>query len=40
MPGEEDVPADRERHATWVMSKQDGHWLVAAYANAPVLRAA
>ncbi len=35
MAGERELPADRERHATWVLSKRDGHWLVAAYANAP-----
>lgn len=35
MAGEEEVPAERERFATWVLSKQDGRWLVAAYANAP-----
>ncbi|HEX4725089.1 MAG TPA: SgcJ/EcaC family oxidoreductase [Pseudonocardiaceae bacterium] len=35
MPGEQTVPADRQRTATWVMSKQDGEWLVAAYTNTP-----
>ncbi len=35
MPGEREVPSDQERHATWVLSKQDDRWLVAAYANAP-----
>jgi uncharacterized protein (TIGR02246 family) len=35
MAGETDVPAEREVHATWVLTKQDGAWLVAAYANAP-----
>lgn len=35
MAGEEELPAERERLATWVLSKQDGRWLVAAYANAP-----
>ncbi|WP_248959074.1 SgcJ/EcaC family oxidoreductase [Sphaerisporangium perillae] len=35
MAGERHFPAERERLATWVLSKQDGRWLVAAYANAP-----
>ena len=34
-PGEDSVPADRQRVATWTLSKQDGEWLVAAYANTP-----
>jgi uncharacterized protein (TIGR02246 family) len=36
MPGEEELPPERERMATWVLSRQDGRWLIAAYANAPV----
>jgi uncharacterized protein (TIGR02246 family) len=35
MAGEEGLPTDRERLATWVLSKRDGQWMVAAYANAP-----
>ena len=35
MAGEQDLPTERERFATWVLSKQDGRWLIAAYANAP-----
>ncbi|HEX9336797.1 MAG TPA: SgcJ/EcaC family oxidoreductase [Pseudonocardiaceae bacterium] len=35
MPGEQSVPADRQRVATWTLSKQDGEWLIAAYANSP-----
>jgi uncharacterized protein (TIGR02246 family) len=35
LAGEENLPAERERLATWVLSKQDGRWLVAAYPNAP-----
>ena len=35
MAGETDVPAEREATATWVLTKQDGGWLIAAYANAP-----
>jgi uncharacterized protein (TIGR02246 family) len=36
MDGEQDVPAERERLATWVLSKHAGRWMIAAYANAPV----
>jgi uncharacterized protein (TIGR02246 family) len=36
MAGEHEVPAEREVRATWVLSKRDGRWLVAAYANAPL----
>ena len=35
MAGEEVLPAEREVHATWVLTRQDGEWLIAAYANAP-----
>jgi uncharacterized protein (TIGR02246 family) len=35
MAGEEHLPPDRERLATWVLTRRDGRWLVAAYANAP-----
>jgi uncharacterized protein (TIGR02246 family) len=35
MAGEQDVPADRERIGTWVLTRQDGRWLIAAFANAP-----
>ncbi|WP_433475740.1 SgcJ/EcaC family oxidoreductase [Spirillospora sp. CA-142024] len=35
MAGEQDLPAERERVATWVLSRRDGRWLVSAYANAP-----
>ncbi|TDD87945.1 SgcJ/EcaC family oxidoreductase [Actinomadura darangshiensis] len=35
MAGEEELPSDRERIATWVLSRRDGRWLVSAYANAP-----
>jgi uncharacterized protein (TIGR02246 family) len=35
MPGEQDVPADRQRIGTWVLTRQDGRWLVAAFANTP-----
>jgi uncharacterized protein (TIGR02246 family) len=32
--GEQELPADRERTGTWVLTRQDGRWLVAAFANA------
>jgi uncharacterized protein (TIGR02246 family) len=35
MPGEHSVPAERQVVATWVLSKEDGQWLVTAYANTP-----
>ncbi|MES9602574.1 SgcJ/EcaC family oxidoreductase [Actinomadura sp. NPDC000929] len=35
MAGEQEFPPKRERLATWVLSRRDGRWLVAAYANAP-----
>lgn len=35
MAGEDAVPAERLRLATWVLSRRDGRWLVSAYANAP-----
>jgi uncharacterized protein (TIGR02246 family) len=37
MAGETDVPAEREVIATWVLTKGDGEWRVAAYANAPAI---
>jgi uncharacterized protein (TIGR02246 family) len=33
--GQDDVPEGRTVRATWVLSKRDGQWLVAAYSNAP-----
>jgi len=33
LPGEDEVPSERERMATWVLSQEDGRWLVAAYTN-------
>lgn len=38
LAGEPGVPADREVTATWVLARQDGRWLVAAYANTPAPR--
>ncbi len=35
MAGEQEAPADRERIGTWVLTRQDGRWLVAAFANSP-----
>ena len=35
MAGEDAVRAERERLATWVLSRRSGRWLVSAYANAP-----
>src|SRR6266545_3438114 len=35
LAGERDLPAERERMATWVLSRHTGRWMVAAYANAP-----
>lgn len=35
MMGETEVPAARQRFATWVLTKQDGKWLIAAYHNCP-----
>ncbi|MEU9835321.1 SgcJ/EcaC family oxidoreductase [Streptosporangium sp. NPDC048047] len=34
--GDETQPApERAVHATWVLAKQDGRWLLTAYHNAP-----
>jgi len=36
--GETEVPDDaRKVNATWVLEKQDGTWLIAAYHNSPIL---
>jgi uncharacterized protein (TIGR02246 family) len=35
MAGQAEVPADRVVRATWVLTKQDERWLVAAYQNSP-----
>lgn len=34
--GEDAVPEARKIHATWVLEKRDGRWMVAAYHNSPV----
>lgn len=36
-PGETEVPADRTAIATWVLTRQDGRWLLAAYQNSPAV---
>jgi uncharacterized protein (TIGR02246 family) len=36
MAGETAVPAARTIRATWVLARQDGEWLIAAYHNCPV----
>jgi uncharacterized protein (TIGR02246 family) len=33
LPGEDGVPADRMRRATWVLSRRNGDWLAEAYHN-------
>jgi uncharacterized protein (TIGR02246 family) len=33
--GEQEAPPDRERIGTWVLARQDGRWLVAAFTNSP-----
>lgn len=35
LAGESEVPAARVVTATWVLTKQDGQWLIASYHNAP-----
>jgi len=34
--GQDEVPAGRKVRATWVLSKHDGRWQVAAYTNTPL----
>jgi uncharacterized protein (TIGR02246 family) len=36
-PGQSEVPDTGKVNATWVFEKRDGHWLIAAYHNSPVL---
>jgi uncharacterized protein (TIGR02246 family) len=40
MAGEQELPVERRRLATWVLCRQDGEWLVAAYTNTPAPSAA
>lgn len=35
IPGESAAPPERTAYATWVLAKQDGNWLLAAYSNSP-----
>ncbi len=35
MAGEDSLPSERERFATWVLTRSDDRWLVAAYSNSP-----
>ena len=35
MAGEDELPRDRERVATWVLLRADGRWEIAAYTNTP-----
>jgi uncharacterized protein (TIGR02246 family) len=36
MAGEASVPAERLVRATWLLTRQDGEWLIAAYHNCPL----
>ena len=36
MAGEASVPAARLVRATWVLTRHDGNWLIAAYHNCPL----
>ena len=35
VPGETKAPPERTAYATWVLARQDGKWLLAAYSNSP-----
>jgi uncharacterized protein (TIGR02246 family) len=35
-PGQSEVPEGSRVNATWVLAKQNGEWLIAAYHNSPV----
>ncbi|GAA4630584.1 SgcJ/EcaC family oxidoreductase [Actinoallomurus vinaceus] len=36
LPGEDEIPAERMRRATWVLAEHDGQWLVEAYHNCSI----
>jgi uncharacterized protein (TIGR02246 family) len=36
-PGQTEVPQTAKVNCTWVLEKQDGQWLIAAYHNSPAL---
>ena len=35
--GQTEVPEEEKVHATWVLHKRAGRWIIAAYHNCPVL---
>jgi len=35
IPGEDAAPPERTAYATWVLTRQDGKWLIGAYCNSP-----
>lgn len=35
-PGQAEVPLEGRVNCTWVLEKQNGAWLIAAYHNSPV----
>jgi uncharacterized protein (TIGR02246 family) len=35
MAGQAECPADRLVRSTWVLTRQNGQWCVAAYQNSP-----
>jgi uncharacterized protein (TIGR02246 family) len=38
MAGEQELPPQRAVLATWVLTKRDGRWMIAAYTNTPAAR--
>jgi uncharacterized protein (TIGR02246 family) len=36
MAGEDSMPAERLVRGTWVLTEQDGQWLIAAFHSSPV----